>query len=128
MSYILDPPGPPEGLSQDASANTETSAVVEWRSPATTGGSGITISEYTVTIDSQVSQTVSHDDSRDVFTVTIPVRQYNTTYSVSVTAINSCGLSSQPATTDVSIEARGVYVYYASVVAVELLLMCVRCV
>ena len=81
--------------------------MVEWRSPATTGGSGITISEYTVTVDGQVSQTVSHDDSRDVFTVTIPVPEYNTTYSVSVTAINSCGLSSQLATTHVSIEARG---------------------
>ena len=107
MSYTLDPPGPPQGLSQDASANTETSAVVEWRSPATTGGSGINISEYTVTIDGQVSQTVSHDDSRDIFNVTIPVLEFNTNYSVSVTAINSCGLSSQPATTDVSIQARG---------------------
>ncbi|CAI8002963.1 hypothetical protein GBAR_LOCUS3515 [Geodia barretti] len=53
-----------------------------------------------------MNQTVSHDDSGDVFTATITVPQFNTSYSVSVTAINSCGLSSQPATTTVLREAR----------------------
>ena len=56
-----------------------------------------------------MTQTVSHDDSGDVFTATITVPQFNTSYSVSVTAINSCGLSSQPATTTVFIEARGLW-------------------
>ncbi|CAI8017197.1 hypothetical protein GBAR_LOCUS10484, partial [Geodia barretti] len=93
-----DPPGPPESLSQVVSANTETSAVVQWRSPAMTGGTGVTISEYRVTVEGGMTQTVSHDDSEGVFTATITVPEYNTSYSVSVTAINSCGLSSQPAT------------------------------
>ncbi|CAI8002971.1 hypothetical protein GBAR_LOCUS3519 [Geodia barretti] len=43
---IATDPGPPESLSQNVSANTETSAVVQWGSPAMTGGSGVTISEY----------------------------------------------------------------------------------
>ncbi|CAI8017200.1 hypothetical protein GBAR_LOCUS10484 [Geodia barretti] len=101
-----DPPGPPESLSQVVSANTEISAVVQWESPAMTGGgTGVTISEYRVTVDGGVTQTVSHDDSRDVFTAHY-CTQFNTSYSVSVTAINSCGLSSQPATITVFIEAR----------------------
>ena len=71
-----------------------------------TGGSGVTISEYRVTGGGGMNQTVSHDDSGDVFTATIIVPQFNTSYSASVTAINYCGLSSQPATTTVFIEAR----------------------
>ncbi|CAI8025153.1 hypothetical protein GBAR_LOCUS14558 [Geodia barretti] len=71
-----------------------------------TGGNGVTISEYRVTVDGGVTQTVGHDDSRDVFTATITVPQFNTSYSVSVTAINSCGLSSQPANATVFIDAR----------------------
>ena len=72
-----------------------------------TGGSGVNISEYRVTVvDSGMTQTVSHDDSGNVSNATITVPQFNTSYSVSVTAINSCGLSSQPATTTVFIEAR----------------------
>ena len=72
-----------------------------------TGDSGVNISEYRVTVDGGVTQTVSHDDSGGVFTATVTVPKINTSYSVSVTAINSCGLSSQPATTSVLIEARG---------------------
>ncbi|CAI8037258.1 hypothetical protein GBAR_LOCUS20823, partial [Geodia barretti] len=77
---IATDPGQPESLSQNISANTETSAVVQWGSPAMTGGNGVTISEYRVTVDG--------GDDPDL------------------TAINSCGLSSQPATTTVFIEAR----------------------
>ena len=74
-------------------------------SPASTGGGGITVSEYRVTV-------TGPDITPEIITVNgvtanITVPQYNTTYTVSVTAINSCGLSSQPATTDVFIEARG---------------------
>ena len=80
--------------------------MVQWGSPGNNGGSGVNISEYRVTVDGGVNQTVSHDDSGDVFNATITVPQFNTTYSVSVIAIDSCGLSSQPATTTVFIEAR----------------------
>ena len=64
-----------------------------------TGGNGVTISEYRVTVDGEMTQTVSHDGSGDVFTATIIVSEY----SVSAIAINSCGLSSRPATTTVGI-------------------------
>ena len=72
-----------------------------------TGGNGVNISEYRVTVDGGMTQNVSHDDSGNVSNATITVPQFNTNYSVSVTAINSCGLSSQPATTTVVIEERG---------------------
>ena len=81
--------------------------MVQWESPATTGCNGVTISEYAVTVDGGVTLTVSHDGSGGVFTATITGLEYNTSYSVSVTAINTCGLCSQPATTTVFI-AQGV--------------------
>ena len=74
-------------------------------SPSSTGGGGITISEYRVTVSGP--DVTPENITVNGVTANIPVPQYNTTYTVSVTAINSCGLSSQPATTDVFIEARG---------------------
>ena len=104
--YIISvDPDAPEGLSRNQSANTENSAEVGWMSPASAGGGGITISEYRVTVTGP-NVTPENITVNDV-TANILVPQYNTTYTVSVTAINSCGLSSQPATTDVFIEARG---------------------
>ena len=74
-------------------------------SPASTGGGGITISEYRVTVSGP--NVTPENTTVNGVTANITVPQYNTTYSVSVIAINSCGLSSQPTTTHVSIEARG---------------------
>ena len=68
-----------------------------------TGGSGVTISEYTVTVDGGATQTISHHDGRDVFTTIVTGLDYNTRYTVNVSAINSCGLTSQSATTEVFI-------------------------
>ena len=68
-----------------------------------TGGSGVSITRYTVTVDGQISQTVSHDNDRDIFSIIVAELDYNTTYDVTVIAINSCGLSSSPATTNISI-------------------------
>ena len=68
-----------------------------------TGGSGVSITRYTVTVDDQsISQTISRDD-RDIFAIIVTELDYNTRYGVVVTAINSCGLSSSPATTNISI-------------------------
>ena len=80
-------------LVQNDAANTESSAVVQWQAPEETGG--VSISTYTVTVDVDgriMSQNVSGN---------------NTPYDVEVTAINSCGIPSQPATTTVFIDARG---------------------
>ena len=43
----------------------------------------------------------------DETTYNITGLQYNTNYSVKVTAINSCGLEGPPASVEVNIEARG---------------------
>ena len=99
-------PGPPRGLSQDESGNTVPSLVVEWQSPSLTGGTGISITSYTVTIDGGLSGTVS-DDGSGVYTHNITGLDYNTDYSLEVAAVNECGLTSQPATLTANIEARG---------------------
>ena len=101
-----DPPGSPHGLSQDVSANTVSSLVVEWQSPSLTGGTGISITSYTITVDGGLSGTVS-DDGSGMYTHKITGLVYNTDYSVEVAAVNECGLTSQPATLTTNIEAGG---------------------
>ena len=61
--------------------------------------------EYEVTANGE-STLVSADGS-DLLNHTITGLDYNTDYDVSVTALNSCGLDSVPATVVVNIEARG---------------------
>ena len=72
--------------------------MVQWESPLETGDSGVYISEYTVTVDGNSTESVT-DDGRDMLTHTISGLEYNTSYDVEVTAINSCDIQSQPATT-----------------------------
>ena len=98
VSHTSVVPGSPLNLHQISSANTESSVVVQWESPLVTGDSGVYISEYTVTVDGNSTESVT-DDGRDVFTHTISGLEYNTSYDVEVTAINSCDIQSQPATT-----------------------------
>ena len=98
MSHTSVVPGSPLNLHQNSSANTESSVVVQWESPEETGASGVYISENTVTVDGNSIESVT-DDGRDVFTHTISGLEYNTPYDVEVTAINSCDIQSQPATT-----------------------------
>ena len=92
-------------LTHDTSANTVSSAVITWDPPSTTGGGdGISITGYRITSsDSGLSLNEIVND----MTYTITGLQYNTNYSVEVTAINSCGWESEPATVVVNIEARG---------------------
>ena len=80
------------------------SAVITWDPPSTTGGGGISITGYRImSSDNGLNLTNGTDDT----TYTITGLQYNTDYSVEVTAINSCGLESPPASVEVNIEARG---------------------
>ena len=92
-------PDPPHELYHDVSANTESSAVIQWQPPLYTGGRLI---RYTVTANGQ-TESVSGDE----FTYNITGLDVNTDYTVEVTAVNSCGLESEPATITVNIEARG---------------------
>ena len=98
-------------LDEDESAITESSAVVQWQSPEETGGRGISISSYTVTVSDDaghqiMSESVSDDGRDGAFSHNISGLEYNTVYGVKVTAINSCGFTSQSATTSVFIEAK----------------------
>ena len=94
----------PVGLVQNDAANTESSVVVQWQAPLETGG--VSISTYTVTVERE-GMMVSQNVSGNMLTHTITGLEYNTDYEVEVTAVNSCGIPSQPATTIVSINANG---------------------
>ena len=96
---MTDNPSPPHKLHHDVSANSVSSAVIQWQSPLYTGGP---IIRYTVTVNDQTESV-----SGDVFTYTVTGVDVNIDYSVEVTAVNSCGLESEPANVTVNIEARG---------------------
>ena len=100
----LGDPGPPLNLTHDTSANTVFSVVITWDPPSTTGGDGISITGYRImSSDNSLNLTNVTDDT----TYNITGLLYNTDYSVELTAINSCGLESGPASVEVNIEARG---------------------
>ena len=94
----------PVNLVQNDTANTESSVVVLWQAPEETGG--VSISTYTVTVDVE-GMMVSLNVSGNMLTYNISGLEYNTDYDVEVTAVNSCGIPSQPAVTTVFIDARG---------------------
>ena len=73
--------------------------MIQWQSPLYTGGP---IIRYTVTANGQTESV-----SGDAFTYTITGLDVNTNHIVKVTAVNSCGLESEPANVIVNIEARG---------------------
>ena len=97
-------PGPPLDLTHDISANTVSSAVIIWDPPSTTGGDGISITGYRImSSDNGLNLNEIVNDT----TYAITGLQYNTNYSVNVTALNSCSQESGPASVVVNIEARG---------------------
>ena len=99
--YNTGAPDSPAALRHDVSANTESSAVIQWQSPLYTGGSGISIISYMITANGQTTPVSSNE-----FTYTITGLDVNTNYSVEVISVNSC-LESEPATVTVNIEAKG---------------------
>ena len=81
------------------------SAVITWDPPSTTGGGdGISITEYRI-ISSDNGLNLNNETDNTTYTIT--GLQYNTNYSINVTAIISCGQESGPASVVVNIEARG---------------------
>ena len=84
---------------------TVSSAVIIWDPPSITGGGdGINITGYRITSS---DNDLNLNDRVNDMTYTITGLQYNTDYSVEVTAINSCGRESGPDSVVVNIEARG---------------------
>ena len=77
---------------------------MQWQAPEETGG--VSISTYTVTVDVD-GRIMSQNVSGNMLTHNISGLEYNTDYEVEVTAINSCGIPSQPATITVFIDASG---------------------
>ena len=73
--------------------------MIQWQPPLYTGG---TVIRYTVTANGQTESVRG-----DVFTYTITGLVFNTNHTVEVTAVNSCGLESEPANVTVNIQARG---------------------
>ena len=91
-------------LTNVMSANTVSSVVITWDPSSTTGGDGISITGYRImSSDNGLNLNEIVDDT----TYNITGLQYNTNYSVEVTAMNSCGQESGPASVVVNIEARG---------------------
>ena len=92
-------PTAPSGLEQVPSANTLTSATFSWQEPTDTGGIGIV--DYTVNTNTGSpvnTPTLSH---------TLTGLEFETNYTVSVTATNECGLESAPSDLLVRIPAAG---------------------
>ena len=101
---IVGDPGPPLDLTHNISANTVSSAVIRWDPPSTTGGDGISITGYRImSSDNGLNLNETVGDMN----YNITGLQYNTDYSIEVTAINSCGRESEPASVVVNIETRG---------------------
>ena len=99
-------PDAPQGLHQNMSFTTESSAMIQWQSPLFTGGGGVVIMSYNITVNGETVNVQVHGRN-GTFTYNITGLVYNTNYSVTVTAINSCGQESQPTYTTVFIKAIG---------------------
>ena len=108
--YIAPPsPSPPRNLRQTTPDNTP-SNTIEWDAPVLTGGNVISIATYRITI-LQVSG-YSEEESGTAHTITADGSDvmFNTPYDVEVTAVNTCGLESNPASITVNIAASGEYI------------------
>ena len=83
---VIDDPGPPLDLIHDVSANTVSSAVITWDSPSITGGGdGISITGYRI-MSSDNGFNLNERVNNMTYVFTITGLQYNTDYSVEVTA------------------------------------------
>ena len=103
-------PNPPsDGLVSGVGAN---SVDLQWNRPSYTGGDGVTVDMYGVSVDDQPVTVIN--SSSEVVRYTIPDLVYG---DVLVTAINSCGQESEPAT--INIPAAGndsIYIYQLCIV------------
>jgi len=99
-------PSPPDNL-RGAIAGDTLSVAIEWDPPVYAGGNGISILMYRITIpetdyEEESNTTRSHTITADSTNV-----MFNIPYVVEVTAINTCGDESAPASQTIIIEAIG---------------------
>ena len=78
--------------------------MIQWQPPLYTGGDDISITNYIIVTDNGQLEIVDGN----VFTYNITGLRFDTDHIVEVTAVNSCGLESEPAIVIVNIEARGI--------------------
>lgn len=88
------------------SANTESSAMIQWSS-AINDGSKMPITSYLVTNNDDLTSIVVNPSNSTVVVHRVYGLKYNTHYIVKVEAVDICGLQSEPATVTVNILARG---------------------
>ena len=91
-SVYAGDPDPPPDLSYDISVIIEDIVELQWSRPTSTGGVGVTVMEYRVTANDRTETVISSDE---MVTYTSSGLIYG---DVQVTAINSCGQRSDPAT------------------------------
>ena len=106
LSYYAGEPSPPDNLRGGILGDTP-SVKIEWDPPLYTGGNGISILMYRITIletdyEEESNTTRSHTITADSTNV-----MFNIPYEVEVTAINTCGDESTPASQTIIIEASG---------------------
>ena len=100
-------PSHPDNLHK-ATPDDMPSTTIEWDPPVNAGGDNITIQMYRITI-SEISYSEEENGTARSHTITPDGTgvMFNTPYEVEVTAINTCGLESNPAVIAFTIEAGG---------------------
>ena len=104
-------PSQPRNIRQ-STPNNSPSTTIEWEAPVFTGGDGVTIESYRITIPAVSGY--SEEESGTAHTITADGSDvmFNTLYDVEVTAVSSDGQESSPARVDVNISATGQYNNY----------------
>ena len=99
-------PSPPRNLHQSTPDSTP-STTIEWNAPVFTGGNGVSIESYRITIPAVMGY--SEEESGTAHTITADGSDvmFNTLYDVEVTAVNSDGQESSPARVYVNITENG---------------------
>ena len=100
IDVVLGPPDPPTDLSYDNTVIIESSVDLQWNRPSYTGGAPIV--NYIVSIDDMNIMNTSNE----MITLTLP-ENINDDIHLLVTAINLCGLESEPTT--ITIATAGLY-------------------
>ena len=90
IDVVLGPPDPPTDLSYDNTVIIESSVDLQWNRSSYTGGAPIV--NYIVSIDDMNIMNTRNE----MITLTLP-ENINDDIDILVTAINLCGLESEPA-------------------------------
>ena len=100
-------PSPPKHL-RNATPHDMPATTIEWDPPVYTGGNETSIWKYRIRIpETNYSEEKSGTELSHTLRANSINGSFNTLYKVDVTAINTCGNESIPASIVISIEANG---------------------